>query len=311
MRVLFLLLLGLLPACQSAIKQQLIIDVHRHAPLADTFEADPGPHQMLTELAAQNVVLSLVSVTSPAQVQSWRAGSSDQIILGAMMPCPQNLDQRYSCFPETAGLPDIEWLRNSIQSGEIGALHEMMFNYDGTLPDSPKMAPYWALAEELGVPVGVHSWSGPPPGRSIRGNPNCCPDYDGDMGNPKHLRAVLDRHPDVKIWLQHVGSDGNTIPALWDETLRLLADYPNVYLDMSITNSLLPIEIYEDGLIRLIDAGFGDRIMLGSDNVPLTLILERLNGLESISAAQKSAILYGNAADFLALDRATRRNHRK
>lgn len=311
MRAFCFVLLGLLPACHTGVERQPIIDMHRHAPLASSFETDSGPQQMLAELEDQNVVLSVLSITSPEQAQNWRADTSDRLILGAMMPCPQNLDQRYDCFPETAGLPDLDWLTESVQSGLIGAFHEMMFNYDGTLPDSERMAPYWALAEELGVPVGIHSWSGPPPGRSIRANPNCCPEYDGDMGNPKHLRVVLDRHPNLKIWLQHVGSDGNSRPELWEETLSLLATYPNVYLDMSITNSLLPLEAYENGLTRLIEAGFGDRIMLGTDNVPLNLIVERLNKIESLTDQQKSDILYENAADFLELHRKTRRKHRK
>jgi len=225
------------------------------------------------------------------------------------MPCPRNLADRYDCFPETGGLPDLDWLREGIDSGQIGAFHEMMFNYDGTPPDSPKMAPFWELAASSGIPVGVHTWSGPPPGRSIRANPNCCPDYDGEMGNPAKLRTILDRHPDLKIWLQHVGSDGNRNPELWDETLSLLADYPNVYVEMSITNSLLPFDLYESGLTRLIDAGFEDRIMLGTDNVSLDTILDRLNRIESLSDEQRSAILYDNAARFLNLDDKTRRQH--
>ncbi len=311
MRRFLLLLLGFSAGCQSAIEPQPVIDMHRHAPLATAFEADKGPSEMLTNMEEHNVVLSVVSITSPAQAQNWRTGTSGSFILGAMMPCPQDLAARFDCFPETAGLPDLDWLRESIQSGLIGAFHEMMFNYDGTPPDSPKMAPYWALAEELGVPVGVHSWSGPPPGRSIRANPDCCPNYDGEMGNPEALRAVLDRHPDLKIWLQHVGSDGNRMPELWTQTLDLLASYPNVYVDLSITNSMLPIAAYEDGLSRLIEAGFANRIMLGSDNVPLELILSRMNKIEGLSDEQRAAIRYENAAKFLNLDLATRRKHRQ
>jgi len=285
--------------------------MHRHAPLASSFETDPGPDAMVSELDQENVVLAVLSITSPCQAERWRVDTANRFLLGAMMPCPRNLAQRYDCFPETDGIPDLDWLRESVESGTIGAFHEMMFNYDGTAPDSSKMAPFWALAEEFGIPVGVHTWSGPPPGRSIRANPDCCPDYDGDMGNPKRLRSVLDRHPDLKIWLQHVGSDGNQIPELWDETLSLLASYPNVYVDLSITNSVLPLEDYEGGLMRLIDAGFGDRIMLGTDNVPLALILERLDQIDGLTEKQRSAILYDNAASFLDLDRETRRQHHR
>lgn len=302
LKVVITLFFGLLAGCQATYKPPQIIDVHRHAPLANSDSPDNGPHKMLLDLGKHNVVLSVVSVTSPEQAKRWSRHGSDRLLLGAMLPCPVDRKQSsYHCFPGTRGLPDIDWLRKSIQNGTIGALHEVMFNYDGTLPDHPKMAPYWALAEEFGVPVGVHSWSGPPPGRSIRENPDCCPDYDGEMGNPVHLRPVLDRHPGLRIWLQHVGSDGDAKPQLWQQTLDLLADYPNVYVDLSITNSVLPIEQYESALNRLIDAGFGNRIMLGSDNVSLGLILERLESLESISDGQRAAILYDNAAQFFGL----------
>lgn len=300
-----------LTACESVGTSQPIIDMHRHAPLASSFETDDGPEAMALELSQHNVVLSVVSISSPTQVEVWRGDTTGKFILGAMMPCPENLAERYDCFPETAGLPDIDWLRRNLEAGTIGAFHELMFNYDGTPPDNPKMAPYWALAEEFDIPVGVHTWSGPPPGRSIRANPNCCPDYDGEMGNPKRLRAVLHRHPDLKIWIQHVGSDGSSAPDLWGETLNLLSDFPNVFLDLSITNSLLPIEIYEQSLLRLIEAGFGDRIMLGSDNVPIAVIIERLEQLDSITDQQRAAIFYENAAEFLELGRDIRNAHHR
>lgn len=288
---------------------QPIIDMHRHAPLSSMSSDDEAPNAKINVLKKHNVVISLVSITSPEQAIEWQA-LSDKFILGAMMPCPRNSNSPwYYCFPKTAGLPDLEWLRKSVQSGVIGAFHEMMFNYDGSMPGDSKLEPYWTLAAELNMPVGVHSWSGPPPGRSIRKDPNCCPNYNGDRGNPKHLRVVLDRHPNLKIWLQHVGSDGNSVPELWTETLSLLEDYPSVYVDLSITNSVLPLKDYEDSLLRLINSGFGNRIMLGSDNIPLETILERLNSLKSISTRQRTAILYDNAANFLGLSEAERRKH--
>ncbi len=91
--------------------------------------------------------------------------------------------------------------------------------------------------------------------------------------------------------------------------MSLLEDYPNVYVDLSITNSILPIEDYEKALVRLVASGFGNRIMLGSDNVPLDIILKRLNSIKSISKKQRAAILYDNAANFLNLSEAERHGH--
>lgn len=310
MGIIFSFVFLLLAACQSDGGAQPIIDMHRHGQLPTSLAKGADRDAVLAELDAHKVVLSVVAISSPAQVDVGPDEASNRFIAGAMMPCPRNLAEPwFFCFSETEGMPDLDWLREKIQSGHVGAFHEMMFNYDGSLPSAEKVDPYWALAAEFEIPVGVHAWSGPPPGQSIRRDPNCCPNYDGDVGNPKNLRPVLEKYPGLRIWIQHVGSDGDRIPELWDETLALLSDYPNVYLDLSITNSVLPIEEYEAALMRLIEAGFGDRIMFGSDNLPIDLIVGRLNGLEDISDKQRSAILYDNAADFLKLSPEIRRRH--
>ena len=132
------------------------------------------------------------------------------------------------------------------------------------------------------------------------------------MGNPALLRPVLERYPGLRVWLQHVGAGRGALPPFWDETLALLRDYPNVYLDLSITNGAMPQEQYEATLQRLIDAGFGDRIMFGSDNLPLAPTLARMRQVTWLGDAQRRAILYGNAARFFRLDEATvARHHRQ
>ena len=122
------------------------------------------------------------------------------------------------------------------------------------------------------------------------------------MGNPALLRPILDRHPGLRLWIQHVGSGRGDYPTFWPETLALLRDYPNVYLDVSITNGAMPVDQYEATLRRLIDAGFGDRIMFGTDNLPIAPILERLSSFGWLSEPQRRAILYDNAARFFRME---------
>ena len=50
--------------------------------------------------------------------------------------------------------------------GEIGA------QYEGIAPNDPKMEPYWALAEELDIPVGLHTGLAP-----ARTPYTCCPKF--------------------------------------------------------------------------------------------------------------------------------------
>ena len=77
-----------------------------------------------------------------------------------------------------------------------------------------------------------------------------------------------------------------------------MRDFPNVYLDLSITNGAMPVGQYERTLKTLIEAGFGDRVMFGSDNLPIQPILDRLDSFDWLEDAQKRAILHDNAARF-------------
>jgi uncharacterized protein len=53
-------------------------------------------------------------------------------------------------------------LRAMHAKGELQVLGEVTNQYVGIQPDNPRMEPYWALAEELDMPVGIHIGTGPP-----------------------------------------------------------------------------------------------------------------------------------------------------
>lgn len=283
-------------------REQTLIDVHRHAawPWSDR---DSVKRSQLKKMQEVGIVTAVVAVTDYDEVARW---SDAPVIVGVRVACPRNLaEPRYRCFPGDEGWPNLAWLEDEIASGRVGALHELGLNYIGLLPTNPRLAPYWALAAKYDIPVGVHTQRGPgPQGQfSSRSDPNCCPNYDPDVGNPALLRPVLERHPGLRIWIQHVGAGRGDHRPFWDETLALLADFPNVSLDLSITNGAMPVEQYEDALKRLIDAGFGDRIMFGSDNLDVAPILKRLDRFVWLSEEQRRAIKYGNAVRFFRLEK--------
>ena len=99
--------------------------------------------------------------------------------------------------------------------------------------------------------------------------------------------------------LQHAGFD------YLEETLSLLRDYPNVFVDMSVLNSVGPRALHDASLRRFADAGFADRIVLGSDDQDYAPIIERIEGAAFLTPAQRRGIYYDNAARFLRLDRKT------
>lgn len=274
-----------------------LIDVHRHAAWPDG-NSDEVRKEQLEEMASNDVLVAVVAVTTPEEVDRWQVPG---VVVGVSLACPRNLSEpRYKCFPETEGWADLVWLEEQVSSGKVRALHELGPSYYGISPANPRLDPYWALAEKFDIPVGIHTQRGPRPGGrfTTRSDPNCCPDFDPQMGNPELLRPVLKKHPNLRIWLQHVGSGNADYGTFWPETLALLRDFPNVYVDLSITNGAMPKEQYEETLRTLIDAGFGDRIMFGSDNLPIQPILARLDSFDWLGDAQKTAILRSNAERF-------------
>ena len=284
-----------------------VIDVHKHAAWPGADDA-PVRAALLAEMDAEGIVLSLLHINEEEDVQEWLQAAPGRFIGGPAMPCPQTVRAPfYRCFAETQGWPDLVWLEREMAAGRIGLLGEMLFVYTGVHPDDPRMAPYWALAAKYDVPVAIHINRGPPPGTGPRVDPRCCPKFDGEMGNPALLRPILQRHAGLRILLQHVGPPG---PLRFDEETRaLLKDHASVYFDMSIVNSTLTPEAHEAELRRWIAAGYGDRIMFGSDTRPTAPILRRLENIDWLTAKQRSAILYDNAARFLRLDKHTIARH--
>jgi len=185
-------------------------------------------------------------------------------------------------------------LRQHIEAGRYQVLGEIELQYDGILPNDPRMAAYWALAEELNIPVALHLGEGYP------GAP-----YDEDgtyrvgLGSPLLLEDVLVRYPALRLYVMHYGSP------LVDEMIGIMYAYPNVYIDVGGNLWPYPRAYVYRQLRQFIDAGFEKRILFGSDQMVWPdLIEESIRVIEEapfLTASQKRDILYCNAARFLRL----------
>jgi len=58
--------------------------------------------------------------------------------------------------------PTPEQLRQLHAQGELEPFGEELTRYQGIPPDDERLAPCWALVEELDTPVGTHVGAGPP-----------------------------------------------------------------------------------------------------------------------------------------------------
>lgn len=199
----------------------------------------------------------------------------------------------------SGGFKPIEQLREQFDAGQLQVIGELAPFYQGLLADDPAVAPYFALAEELGVPVGFHILPGGPNGGPYLG-PEFLQGIRARNADPLQLEDVLIPHPDVKVYVMHGGW-----PYLEDMKALMYA-HPQVYVDIAVINWILPEAEFHAYLEQLIQAGFGDRIMFGSDQMTwpqtIDIAVDAVNSASFLSMEQKAAIFYDNAAAFLELD---------
>lgn len=199
-------------------------------------------------------------------------------------------------------LPAIEELRRLHSAGLLKVIGELTFQYGGIAPDDPRIEPYYALAEELDVPVAIHVGPGPP-GVAYIGAPG----YRMHDSNPLALEEVLIRHPKLRLYVMHAGWP------MGDEMVALMYAHPQVYVDTGIIDYAFPRAEFHAYLKRLVDAGFADRIMFGSDQMIWTEAVDAaIEGIETaafLSPQQKRDIFYNNAARFLRLTPADMSRH--
>ncbi len=201
----------------------------------------------------------------------------------------------------------IDELRKQHEKGNLHAIAEMAPFYGGILADHPSQMPYFELAQELGLPIGFHVFPGGP-----NYGFHLMPKLLGGMrtynANPSQLENVLVKFPKLKLYIMHGG---------WphvEDVKALMYAHPNVYVDIAVVNWILPQEELNAYLKTLFDAGFGNRIMYGSDQMVWPDVIsegiESVNRVDFLTLSQKEDIFYDNAAKFLGLTAEEIRAHK-
>jgi predicted TIM-barrel fold metal-dependent hydrolase len=100
---------------------------------------------------------------------------------------------------------------------------------------------------------------------------------------------------------------------LVDEMIALMFTYPNVFVDIGSNVWHYPQEYFYSQLKQLVDAGFGKRILFGSDQLLwpelIEISIDVVQEAPFLSEEQKRDILYNNAARFLRLSEAEITKH--
>lgn len=226
---------------------------------------------------------NIIGVVSgpPDRVARWRAEAPDRILPALLLTMRD-------------GTPSPEEVRAMHADGRIAVLGEVTTQYAGIAPTDERLAPYWALAEELDIPVGIHVGNGPP-GVIYLG----AREYRAHMHSALSMEEVLVRHPRLRVYLMHAG-----YPML-DDLLAVLYAHPQVHVDVGVIVFTTPRPAFYRFLQGIVDAGFASRVLFGSDQMVWPGVIERaIDVIEEapfLTEAQKRDILYNNAARFLRL----------
>jgi hypothetical protein len=275
-----------------------VIDMHVHS-------TNTTPQAVLGRMADQNLRYFFLSGLV-ADLPAWsKVFQPDQYLPGIVFPCDGGrapITGR-SCFGSTDVLPDLKWLRGEVESGRIRAFGELTPQYPGISPNDPRLDPYWQLAEEFDLPVAIHMGPGPPGvAYESAAVPFKSPNFRMALSDPLLLEEVLLRHKKLRLYVMHAGW-----PRL-ESMLALLWAHPNVYADVAAlsTERMVPRANYHHYLHSLVEAGFGKRLMFGTDfpdqvQPGVAAILEA----DFLSNEQKADILCNNAARFLRLKPST------
>jgi predicted TIM-barrel fold metal-dependent hydrolase len=275
-----------------------VIDMHVHAYVDDprfggtwtnpltgstmVASADADAHQRATVEMFNRfyVVKAVTSGGDHEGVLRWKKADPDRIVVGYAFDDPVPLD--------------IARLRTEHAAGRLEVLGEIGAQYEGISPQDSRLEPLFAIAEELDIPVAYHVHPGPP-GAPYMGLMK----MRAALGSPLLLENVLVSHPKLRLYVMHAGW-----PML-DEMVALMYTHPQVYADLGAIAWSLPRAEFHGYLRHLVEAGFGKRIMFGSDQMvwpqAIEMSIEAIEEAAFLTEEQKRDIFCGNAARFLRL----------
>ncbi len=220
----------------------------------------------------------------PKSVQRWKDAAPARVIPGTS----------FSAGMAPGAHVPLADLRRDFSRDGFKVMGEIGLQYEGLSPSDPSVDQYFALAEELDIPVAIHMGTG----GSGRANITS-PHFRGSMGNPLLLEDLLARHPRLRVQVMHAG-----YPMI-DNMLTLLQANSHVYVDVAGLIWSYPLKEVNRYIQRLVDAGFEDRVMFGTDQLEwpglMAYSISLIQNADYLSPDQKRDILYNNAARFLRL----------
>ncbi len=119
-----------------------------------------------------------------------RARAKEKFLYELLFPCPNNFDynQGVKCFENGSEYSDTLRVKKQIEEKKIDFFGELINQYYGISPSDASLDPYYRLAVQYNLPVGVHLGLADP--RTVF---KWTPNFKASLGNPLLLEDVLKR----------------------------------------------------------------------------------------------------------------------
>ncbi|MFN2457833.1 MAG: amidohydrolase family protein [Chitinophagaceae bacterium] len=233
---------------------------------------------------------NMYGMLSGSETQKWMSLAPGRFIPGLLF----NLNNR---------TPSVDSFRKLFTNGPYKVLGEVGIQYNGYSPGDSLFDPYLAVAEELDIPMAIHIGTGPVGAPYLQS-----PKYRARLHSALLIEEALMKHPKLRVYVMHAGWP------MVDDMLAVLWTHPQVYVDVGVISFALPRKEFHRYLQRIVEAGFGKRVMFGSDQMVWPEVIDfAIQSIETatfLTQQQKRDIFYNNAARFLRLSKEeTDRHH--
>lgn len=290
-------IIGLAPDTTSAQQRPAIIDMHMHTglphkvppgtpalcrpePCSGDGQATVDPEVLMQRtldiMDQYNIVKGFLSGVDWSDVKKWKEEEPERFIASPFIIKP---DQ------ET-----LANLKTEYSMGHFNGMGEIGAQLAGVPPNDPSLEPYFKLAEELDLPVLIHTLGIGP----------YMPHFRTSAGDPLLLEDVLIQHPKLRLFVENAGYPYQ------EEMIAMMYQYPQLYADVSTITWVIPRTAFYDYLKAFMRAGLGKRVMFGSDQMvwpeKIGAAVEAIEQAPFLSEDQKRDIFYNNAVRFLKLE---------
>ncbi len=285
--------------------QKMCMEMLRHVPPVDPgkdpilrtlgeWNQDPGcDDPMVASATNEDLMRDTIAILRRYNIRGV-VGASPDVLEKWMSAAPNHVipSRHFSLGFDAEITP--EDIEREFKAGKFEVLGEVTNQYHGFAPNAPEFDAYWAMAERNDIPVGIHI-GGMPPGAAYWGMGGRIA-----IGNSLMLEDVLLKYPKLRVYIMHSG-----FPQI-ENTIALMQQYPQVYAETGVMQTVMTKEGYEDFLRRMINAGLEKRLMYGTDQMAWPDMIPRslklVEDTDVLTPEQKRNFLYHNAVRFFRLD---------